>query len=64
MAERRAGELLKETQKEKGAAEKGWNKTVSNDTTALSDMGISRDQSSKWQKIASITENLINTNQR
>ena len=30
----------------------------------LEDMGISRNQSSKWQKIASITENLINTNQR
>ena len=55
-AERRAGELLKETPMAKGAAEKDWNKTVSNGTTALSDMGISRDQSSKWQKIASIPE--------
>ena len=55
-AERRAGELLKEIPKAKGAAEKGWNKTVSQATTALSNMGISRDQSSKWQKIASIPE--------
>ena len=42
-AERRAGELLKETPKAKGAAEKDWNKTVSSPSTPLADMGISRD---------------------
>ena len=55
-AERRAGELLKETPKAKGAAEKDWNKTPLKATRALSDMGISYDQSSKWQKIAEIPE--------
>ena len=53
-AERRAGELLKETPKAKGG-----NPNLSKPTTScetLSDMGISRDQSSKWQKIANIPE--------
>ena len=61
-AERRAGELLKEDI----GISKGSNQ-MSNGTTSkntLKNMGVSRDQSSKWQKIASITENLINTNQR
>ena len=55
-AERRAGELLKETPKARGAAEKDWNKTQSHDVTTLDDMGITKNQSSKWQKIASIPE--------
>ena len=53
-AERRAGELMKETPKAKGG-----NPNLSNDTRGcetLEDMGISHDQSSKWQKIASIPE--------
>lgn len=50
-AERRAGELLKETVK-------AGNPQLSNATTIdkLPELGISRDQSSKWQKIASIPE--------
>ena len=53
-AERRAGELLKETPKATG----NQYSAMSNDTTKqkLNDIGISRDQSSKWQKIASIPE--------
>ena len=51
-AERRAGELLKETIRK---PEEGRPEEVSKGTT-LSDMGISRDQSSKWQKIANIPE--------
>ena len=53
-AERRAGELLKEDI----GISKGSNQ-MSNGTTSkntLNNMGISRDQSSKWQKIASIPE--------
>ena len=45
--------MLKETELNKGAA------TVSNDTTALpklKDIGITRDQSSNWQRIADIPE--------
>jgi hypothetical protein len=52
-AERKAGELLKETELNKGAA------TVSSDTTPLpklKDIGITRDQSSNWQRIADIPE--------
>jgi len=48
--------LLKETPKARGAAEKDWNKTQSHDVTTLDDMGITKNQSSKWQKIASIPE--------
>ena len=54
-AERRAGELLKETPKAKGGGD--VRNHMSNATTGeitLSDMGISRDQSSKWQTIANI----------
>jgi len=45
-AERKAGELLKETE-----LNKGGNPNLSNDTTALpklKDIGITRDQSSNW----------------
>ena len=52
-AERRAGELLKDTEFQHGSRGVG-KKVESKPTTSLSDMGISKDQSSKWQKIASI----------
>ena len=56
-AERRAGELLKET-KESGQRvnEKGSNKVSrgATPTATLSDFGISRDQSSKWQQLAEV----------
>ena len=54
-AERRAGELLKETAKQGGDRQSEQGKAMSNGTT-LVDMGISRDQSSKWQKMANIPE--------
>ena len=54
-AERRAGELLKDTEFQHGSRGVG-KKVESKPTTSLSDMGISRDQSSKWQKIANIPE--------
>jgi len=37
--------------KNKGASQKGWrDETQSTAPTTLSDLGISKDQSSKWQK--------------
>ena len=51
-AERRAGELLKDEIRSGGDRK---SKSRSKATTLI-DMGVSRDQSSKWQKIASITE--------
>jgi len=51
-AERRAGELLGETVNHGGDRK---TESRSNDTT-LNDIGVTKDQSSKWQKIASIPE--------
>ena len=51
-AERRAGEILKETTRK---PEQGRPKKVSNEPT-LKDIGITRDQSSNWQRIADIPE--------
>jgi len=50
-AERKAGEFLRETELSKGAAEK---KTRLHDATTLSDLGIEKTQSHRWQKIASV----------
>jgi hypothetical protein len=60
-AERRAGQLLAEMPKAKGAREPGTKRgaTRSNDTTAsetLEKLGITKDQSSKWQKFAKMPE--------
>lgn len=60
-AERLAGELLREMEKNKGAAVQGWKETQSHDETAfapptLSDLDISKSQSSRWQAIADIPE--------
>ena len=49
-AERRAGQLLAEMDKLKGRPAKA------SGATTLSDLGISRDQSSNWQKLASIPD--------
>ena len=55
-AEQRAGELLREMPKRKGG-NASPEKLLSQTTTAtLSDLGITRDQSSKWQKIATVPE--------
>jgi hypothetical protein len=59
-AERRCGQLLRERDKAKGATEPGTNRglTRSHDETAspktLSDLRISKAQSSRWQKLANI----------
>jgi hypothetical protein len=54
-AERRAGELLREMQKNRGAVpgktgRKG--KPVLDSTPTLSDLGINKSQSSRWQRLA------------
>ena len=59
-AERRCGQLLAERQMAKGAAQPGVGRrggtTLSNGTTALSDLGVTRDQSSRWQQLAGVPE--------
>ena len=58
-ASRRAGELLKEMEKAKGAREPGTNRgtTRSHDETAsLTDLGINKSQSSRWQALATIPQ--------
>lgn len=57
-AERRAGELLREM-KERGERDpggRGPRKVESSRATQLPDLGITRDQSRKWQKIAAVPE--------
>lgn len=54
-AERRAGELLAEMRQKGERKKPGDNRKTSRSTTSqLSDLGISRDQSSNWQKVAAI----------
>lgn len=50
--QRRAGQILKEMEMNKGAAQP----TRSQGSTTLSDLGITKNESSKWQRIASIPE--------
>jgi len=56
-AERKCGELLAQTEKAKG--NQHVNSARSNNTTeqkTLSEMGITKDQSSNWQKLAAVPE--------
>lgn len=58
-AERACGELLRVAPKAKGSAQPGVGRKGaagmrSDGTTALSDLGISKDQSSEWQKLAAV----------
>jgi hypothetical protein len=60
-AERRAGELLREMGErgERDQGKGGDRKSQSSDTTVktkLSDIGITKDQSSRWQKLAAMPE--------
>ena len=57
-AERKAGEMLAETELNKGGrpAEKTSNTMLQVNDQTLSDLGIERIQSHRWQKIASIPE--------
>lgn len=62
-AERKAGELLRERDKAKGARGSGSNQheVRSHHPTAppLSDLGISKQQSSDWQKLAAVPSDLF-----
>jgi hypothetical protein len=52
-AERKAGEMLAKMPKHNGGRP---SQNRSNDTTSLKDIGITKDQSSRWQQVASIPE--------
>lgn len=52
-AERKAGEVLAETEMEKGGRPK---KNPSHDGSSLKDLGINHNQSSRWQQAASVPE--------
>ena len=64
-AERRCGELLTRTEKNTGAAGTGSNQHVvrSNDTTAptLADMGLTKDESSRYQQLAAMPDEHFET---
>jgi hypothetical protein len=58
-AERKVGKLLRAMKKAKGAAQPGIGRaggTRSDGPTALRDLGISKEQSSNWQKLADVPE--------
>jgi protein gp37 len=64
-AERRAGELLHELEKNKGGAERGVGRRGVNNAVApndrilpakLSDLGITKTQSSRWQRLAALSK--------
>lgn len=65
-AERKCGELLRETEKAKGAREPDTNRGSTRSTGAtaspktLAEMGLTKDQSSKWQKLAAVPEDEFN----
>ena len=50
--DRKCGEWLKENVKHEGATKKGWNE--SQDVTRLKDIGVTKNESSRLQKIADI----------
>jgi DNA modification methylase len=55
-AERRAGEILKDTPKNEGGLLRGNTVLPRDDTPTLDDLGISKMQSSRWQAIAALPE--------
>lgn len=56
-AERKAGELLKKIEKAKGSLLRGRNvPTAGDDRPKLADLGVTKQQSSDWQKLAAVPE--------
>jgi hypothetical protein len=61
LAEIRAGELLAEMEKAKGAREPGTNRgttRLQGDTTSptLAEIGVTKSQSSRWQQMATLSK--------
>jgi len=57
-AERRAGEIMRDMEKAKGGRPEITGSTMLpvNSTPTLSDMGISKNESSRWQKLAAVSD--------
>ena len=55
-AERRCGELIREQQESGEIESRGGDRKTKSSGTTLNDIGITRDQSSKFQKLADIPE--------
>jgi hypothetical protein len=55
-AERRAGELVKQMEKAKGRQSKNPSTGTRGSPKTLAELGVSYDQSSKWQKLADIPQ--------
>jgi len=55
-AERRAGELLAQMPKHAGELRRGTQKGPREKTSTLAALGISKNESSTWQKLAKIPE--------
>lgn len=55
-AERRAGQMLAEMPKSKGELRNSSRSHDSTATKTLADMGISKNDSSRWQKLAAVTD--------
>lgn len=55
-AERRAGQLLAETERDKGGNPLFTTRSAKRQVASLGQLGLTRDQSSRWQKLAAIPE--------